>query len=68
MWLHPFDLDKFSVSVETYVQTVCVLLGEKVGDEAACVRVIEHMGTVVRSMLKNAPPEETAVALIPQPK
>jgi hypothetical protein len=29
----PVELDKFTQSVETYVQTVCILLGEKMGND-----------------------------------
>jgi hypothetical protein len=66
MWRDPLEVDKFSGATATYIQTVCVLLGDGIGDEAAAIRVIEMMDILLRSMLQNAPPEETAFCLTPE--
>jgi hypothetical protein len=58
---------EFADNMELYAQAVVMALGEKMGHEAACARVIERLSLVLQAGWDATPPEEFAIALLPHP-
>jgi hypothetical protein len=61
------DRYEFCQNTANYVGAVALLLSEKIGEQAACERVIKHLALILENMFDNTRPDDIAWSLIPQP-
>jgi hypothetical protein len=54
----------FADNLQEYVHRVANALAEKIGEAAACERVLECLSLVVQGALDRTPPEKFAPALL----
>jgi len=57
---------EFADNMELYAHGVIVALSEKMGPEAACIRVMQHLSLVLQAGWEATPPEEFALVLLPR--
>ena len=58
---------EFCKAAADYVGLVAMHLADKMGEQQASIRVLEHLALVLENMFDQTRPDDMAWSLIPQP-